>query len=126
MSDNVSQNKQAKYNQGSILIVNLDPVEGSEQGRSRPCVVVSNTKAILASKVKPLYVIVPFTRSETLEGSLAPRLKARKGGLPSDSVALVMHIRSIDPVRIKKRVGILSQAEIKVILEGIQDMVKVG
>lgn len=30
------------FKQGEIYFVNLEPTEGHEQGRSRPCVVVSN------------------------------------------------------------------------------------
>jgi mRNA interferase MazF len=114
--------KTKSYAQGSIVFVNLEPVQGSEQGRKRPCVVVSELKKVLASHSKALYIIVPLTRSETLTGKLAPRIKARKGGVPANSVALVMHLRSIDPTRIERRVGSLNTLELESILSGISDM----
>jgi mRNA interferase MazF len=105
------------------VFVNLEPVQGSEQGRKRPCVVVSELEKILASRSKPLYLIVPLTRSDTLTGKLAPRIRARKGGVPANSVALVMHLRSIDPSRIERRVGNLNTSELAPILDGISDMI---
>jgi mRNA interferase MazF len=110
------------YAQGAVVFVNLEPVQGSEQGRKRPCVIVSDLKKILASRSKPLYLVVPLTRSETLTGALAPRLTARKGGVPANSVALVMHLRSVDPSRIEKRVGHLNASELAAVLGGISDM----
>jgi mRNA interferase MazF len=114
--------KATTYAQGAVVFVSLEPVQGSEQGRKRPCVVVSELKKILASRSKPLYMIVPLTRSETLTGKLAPRIKSRKGGVPADSVALVMHLRSIDPSRIERRVGNLNKDELDPILYGISDV----
>ncbi len=115
--------KPSIYAQGAVVFVNLEPVQGSEQGRKRPCIIVSDLKTILASRSKPLYLIVPLTRSETLTGKLAPRIIARKGGMPADSVALVMHLRSIDPSRIEKRVGNLDKDELKEILDGIATII---
>jgi mRNA interferase MazF len=107
-------------------MVNLDPVAGSEQGRVRPCIVVSDLDTIIASRSRPLYVIVPLTRSEKLTGPLAPRLSARAGALPADSTALVMHLRSIDPRRISRTVGALDHGELQAITTGIKTLFKLG
>lgn len=105
-------------------MVNLEPVMGSEQGRVRPCVVVSDLEAVRASRAKPMYVIVPFTRSQTLGGPLAPRVPARKGGVPLDSTALVTHLRSIDPARMRGQAGQLEAGELRPILAGISRLMK--
>ncbi len=108
------------YERGAVVMVNLEPVMGSEQGRIRPCLVVSDLKTITASRSRPLYVIVPLTRSEKLIGPLAPRLQARPGALPADSTALVMHVRSIDLRRITRQVGVLDTEELAGIRAGLR------
>lgn len=110
------------YSAGDVVMVDLEPVMGSEQGRRRPCVVVSNLKAVTASRSRPLFVIVPLTRSDKLMGSLAPRIPARAGGLPADSTALVMHLRSIDPRRILGTVGKLNSSELQKMMAGIREL----
>ena len=114
--------RQGIYQRGDIVIVNLEPVQGSEQQGLRPCIVVSKLADIKKSRSKPLYVVVPLTHSLALKGSLAPLLKTRDGGLASDSVALIMHVRSIDPNRIFKRVGVLNKEELKIIKQGLSDL----
>lgn len=99
-----------------------EPTIGSEQGFKRPCIIVSDIATITASRAKPLYVIVPLTRSEKLVGKLAPRLLARPGGLPADSTALIMHLRSVDPSRILKYVGKLEADEINLVQIGLQEL----
>lgn len=110
------------YARGDIVLVDLEPTVGSEQGFKRPCIVVSELATISASRSKPLYLIVPLTRSEKLVGKLAPRLKARQGGLPADSTALIMHLRSIDSRRIIRRVGQLEPVELALIEEGLREL----
>lgn len=109
---------------GAVVMVNLEPVVGSEQGKVRPCVVVSDLAAVRASRSKPLYLIVPLTRSEALVGPLAPRVKARQGGVPLDSTALLMHTRSIDPARIRSQAGELEAGELAPILAGLRHLTR--
>ena len=108
------------YHKGDIVLVDLEPTLGSEQGFKRPAVIVSDVNTITASRSKPLYVIVPLTRSEKLIGELAPRLQAGQGGLPADSTALIMHLRSVDPQRIIRFIGSLDAGELELIQKGLQ------
>jgi mRNA interferase MazF len=110
------------YSKGDIVLVDLEPTLGSEQGFKRPVIIVSSLETITASRSKPLYVIVPLTRSEKLIGSLAPRLKARQDGLPSDSTALIMHLRSIDPQRVLRFIGKLNEGELELIQKGLKEL----
>lgn len=110
------------YHQGDVVLVDLEPTIGSEQGFKRPCIVVSSETTIASSRSRPLYVIVPLTRSEKLIGNLAPRLTAREEGLPMDSTALIMHIRSIDPSRIIKKVTSLNEDEFNLIGKGLRTL----
>lgn len=101
-------------------MADLEPVVGSEQGRTRPCVVMSDLALVRASRARELYTVVPLTTSERLVGPLAPRIAARDGGLPLDSSALVMHLRTIDPARIVRSGGTLTEAELEPIRAGLR------
>ena len=109
------------------MFADLEPVVGVEQGRARPCVVVSNPEAVRQSRARPIYTIVPLTRSHTLLGPLAPRIGRRQGGLAADGVALVMHVRSIDPERISGRTrGILEAEEMARVESGLEVLLRLG
>ncbi len=114
------------YKRGAVVMVNLEPVTGSEQGRTRPCVVMSNLETMRKSGAVPLYVVIPFTTAGKLGGILAPQIKARVGGLPADSTALTMHIRSIDPARVVRTVGTLNGAEMVSLEQGVLALIGLG
>jgi mRNA-degrading endonuclease toxin of MazEF toxin-antitoxin module len=110
------------YKPGTVVIANLGAVEGNEQAGIRPVAILSKLETITASRAKQLYVVAPFTRSQKLIGPLAPRIVARQGGLQYSSTGLVMHMRSLDPTRIIKKIGYLNSAELEQLLEGIRIM----
>lgn len=114
------------YPRGAVVMANLDPVTGSEQGGMRPVVIVSNLETVKKSRARALYVIVPLTRSKILQGVLAPRIKARAGGIPLDSVVLTMHIRSLDASRINGQVTVFEPHEFMPILEGLKALLELG
>jgi len=107
------------YKRGDVVMVNLEPATGSEQGRTRPAVVMSNLETMRKSGAVPLYVIIPFTTAGKLKGILAPQVAERPGGLPADSTALTMHIRSIDPARVVRAVGRLNAEELAPLERGV-------
>lgn len=115
----MSPSARRPYIRRSIVLVQLEPVVGSEQGKIRPCVVMSDAQVVRQSRAKLLYTVVPLTHGQALIGPLAPRLKAREGGTPSDGVALVMHVRTVDPTRIMGYVGELNDEEYIPIKQGI-------
>ena len=110
------------YYKGDIVLVDLEPTLGSEQGFKRPAIIISNLTTITDSHSRPLYIIVLLTRSEKLIGDLAPRLQAKEGGLPADSTALIMHLRSIDPQRILRFIGKLDADELELIQKGLREL----
>jgi mRNA interferase MazF len=112
------------FKRGAVVMVNLEPVAGSEQGGVRPVLILSSLEKIRASRARPMYIIVPLTRSQTLTGPLAPRITARAGGMPLDSTALVMHMRSIDPARIRSQAGILNADELERVTIGVRVMLE--
>lgn len=110
---------QQPYERGDVIRVNLNPAVGSEQANIRPCIVVSEPKTARSSGARLLYVIVPLTRSASLKGATAPRIEQREGGLPADSTALCLHVRSIDPKRVLGYVGSLEAGEYEPVSRGL-------
>ncbi len=96
-----------RFLRGHVYIADLEPVRGSEQGRTRPIVVLSND-AIHATS--PVITIAPLTSASNV-----PRLfptdvfvAAPEAGLSVDSVVMLSQIRTIAKIRITKELGELS------------------
>ena len=47
-----------KLTRGDIYLVNLDPVKGSEQGKTRPCLIIQNN---IDNKYSPTTIVAPLT-----------------------------------------------------------------
>jgi mRNA interferase MazF len=94
---------------GEIYDVNLDPVQGSEQGGTRPAIIVSNDSINASSQV---VLVVPCTtyrptrriyRSQVL-------IIAPDGGFDRDSIALGEQVRALAKTRLLHKRGILSES----------------
>ena len=92
---------------GEVYDVRLDPTEGSEQGGSRPVVIVSRD-AINA--VSPVILAVPCTtyRSGRRLYPSQVLLHAPDGGLTADSVALGEQVRVLAKSRLGRQRDMLS------------------
>jgi len=94
---------------GDIVIVDLDPTEGSEQRGTRPCLVVQND---VGNENAPTTIVVPFTTSKG--DRLYPfevLISADECPLKEDSVALCSQIRTISiKHRISDNIGSIPDA----------------
>jgi mRNA interferase MazF len=101
------------YRRGDIILVDLEPVRGSEQGRVRPCIIVQND---IANKFSPVTNVIPVTDAKNVKKwyPCLVNLKKEKAGLDKDSVAQCNQIRTIDTERrIIKQIGHISEHEMK-------------
>jgi len=93
-----------KYNKWDIWRANLDPVIGSEQGKSRPVIIISEDDI---NSLLNIVNIIPITSRK--EGrTIYPNealLEQQKYGLESESIALCHQIRTIDKKRLSKKFG---------------------
>lgn len=92
-------------------MANLDPTQGSEQGKQRPVVVMSRDAINQSS---PVVIVVPVT-DLTNKKRIYPSqvvLKAGEGGLKMDSVALGEQVRAISVTRFATRLGQLTPQSI--------------
>jgi len=89
---------------GDIVLVNLDPVVGSEIGKTRPAIVLQNE---MANRTSPTVTVVPLS---TKVGRIFPfqvLIPAGEGGLDQDSKALCEQIRTLSTTRLLQRLGSL-------------------
>ena len=103
---------------GEIWRVNLDRTVGSETKKSRPCVIVNND----AVGVLPLKIIVPLTgwQDKFEKGKwLVPIETSPQNGLSKKSAADTFQVRSVSEIRLVEKIGILTEAEMKAIEQGL-------
>lgn len=96
-----------KYKKWSIWRANLDPVIGSEQGKSRPVLIISENDI---NELLNIVNIIPITslKSDRIIYPNESLIPASKTGLVAESIALCHQIRTIDKKRLSKRYGQIS------------------
>lgn len=95
---------------GEIYFANLDPTTGSEQGGTRPVLVVSREALNLNA---PIVIVAPLTSRENKK-RLYPthvELQAADTGLARASIVLCEQVRAISKNRLTRRVGAVSAAK---------------
>ena len=88
---------------GDIFYADLSPVVGSEQGGTRPVLIVQNDTG---NKHSPTVIAAAIT-SQTNKAKLPTHIEfsGKSAGLSKDSVVLLEQIRTIDKKRLKERMG---------------------
>ena len=94
-----------------IFLANLDPVIGSEQGKTRPVLVISEEQI---NQILPVVNVVPIT-------SIKPGRKIYpnevllpvKTGLQKESILLCYQIRTLDKERLIKEIGKIEDLELQ-------------
>jgi mRNA interferase MazF len=87
-----------------IWRANLDPVVGSEQGRTRPVLVLSSTAL---NQILPVVKVLPIT-SRKPNRRIYPNealVPFNTAGLTSESIVLCYQIRTLDKQRLTKKFG---------------------
>ncbi len=96
----------------SVWLANLDPVVGSEQGKTRPVLVVSDTRL---NQILPVVNVLPVT-SRKPHRRVYPNealLPAGSAGLSLESVVLCYQIRTLDKQRLTKLLGSLDDYSLR-------------
>jgi mRNA interferase MazF len=88
-----------------VILVSLDPVLGSEVGKTRPAVVLQND---LANRSSPTVTIIPVTSQVDRIFPFQVLIPAGDGGLETASKALCEQIRTVSRQRLRERLGRLS------------------
>lgn len=88
-----------EINRADVFIASFDPVKGSEQGGTRPCVVLQND---IGNKHSPTVIVAPIT-SRLKKRDMPTHVMLPKGnGFPTRSMVCLEHLRTIDCKRLTK------------------------
>lgn len=101
---------------GEIYYVDLEPVQGSEMKKTRPCVIVSNDAINFSSSV---IIICPITEYKGKTSPIHILVHEPEGGLIKSSIIHCGQIRAIDKTRLGDKMGDLSEEIMVKITEGI-------
>ena len=105
-------NKDWVYRRGDIYLVNLNPFFGSEQGGTRPVVVIQNNKG---NKYCPTLIVAVVT-SHMKKTNLPVHCRFDKIGLlPQPSMVMTEQITTLDKRRIKRYLGKATEAQMTAI-----------
>jgi mRNA interferase MazF len=95
-----------------IWLANLEPVVGSEQGKTRPVLILSATAL---NRILPVVNILPVT-SRKPNRRIYPNealIPVNVAGLTSESIVLCYQIRTLDKQRLTKKFGQLEDENLK-------------
>lgn len=102
-------NKDWVYRRGDIYYVDLNPVIGSEQGGSRPVVVIQNNSG---NRHAPTLIVAMITSKTSKNGQLPTHCLLKENpALDEPSVVLLEQLRTIDKRRIREYLGRTSKRE---------------
>ena len=92
---------------GDIYFADLSPVVGSEQGGTRPVLIVQNN---VGNRYSPTVIAAAIT-SQIHKAKLPTHieLSGQSFGLTRDSVILLEQIRTIDKRRLREKMGCLNE-----------------
>lgn len=95
-----------------IFLADLDPVIGSEQGNTRPVLVISEEEI---NKILPVVNVLPIT-SKKPKRKIYPNevlISQGTGGLILDSIVLCYQIRTLDKKRLIKDMGRIDKPDLQ-------------
>ena len=93
-----------KFKRGDIYYANLNPVIGSEQGGTRPVLIISND---VGNKHSPTVIVAITSRVYTKAKLPTHTTVSNYEGVDKDSVILLEQIRTIDKQRLKQYMGMM-------------------
>ena len=106
---------------GLVIDVNLDPTQGSETGKIRPCVIVTND--IYNAQV-PVIQVVPITEWSSKKARIRTNVEIEpspRNGLSKKSVADCLQTRPVDHrVRLVKIRGELEETTLNALDEALK------
>ena len=107
-----------KVSRGDIVLTNLDPVKGSEQGKTRPTLVLQNDTG---NRHSPTTIIAPLTSSYTQIYPTDVELKAANEDVDKDSKVMLNQIATVDiESRVEKKLGEISSSKMREVDEAIK------
>ena len=103
---------------GDIYYADLSPVIGSEQGGTRPVLIVQND---VGNRFSPTVIAAAIT-SQKDKANLPTHIQVNSvgSGLAKDSIVLLEQIRTLDKKRLREHMGRLDELSMNRIDEALQ------
>ena len=96
---------------GDVVLVDLDPTKGSEQGKTRPALVIQND---VGNDYSPTTIVAPLTTSYDKVYPVNVEIRAEESNLEKDGVVLLNQIVTVDiEERIIKKLTTLDQEKMQ-------------
>ena len=96
---------------GEIYLVDFDPAVGSEIQKTRPALVIQNDVGNEFANTTIVAGITSYKGRHSYPTSIP--IKSGEGGLNKDSLVLLSQIRTVDKLRLSKKLGSLSDLQMK-------------
>lgn len=103
---------------GDVFFAELSPVVGSEQGGTRPVLVIQND---IGNRFSPTVIIAAITAQ--IQKAKLPthvEINAKKYGFERDSVILLEQLRTIDKSRLTDKITQLDEALMEKVDEALE------
>ncbi|HEX7627575.1 MAG TPA: type II toxin-antitoxin system PemK/MazF family toxin [Candidatus Methanoperedens sp.] len=102
---------------GEVYWVKLDPIEGSEIGKTRPAVVISNN---INNEFADTLTVIPVTSSVGKVYPFEVFMKKGIANVSTDSKVKANQIRTVDKKRLNERIGIIPDEILKEIEKAVK------
>ena len=99
---------------GEVWLVNLDPTVGSEIKKTRPCIIIS--PAEMHDYLRTVIVAPMTTGSKPAPFRISIRFQGKRG------LILLDQVRTLDKVRLVKRVGLAGEKPLLAALRTLQEI----
>ena len=106
--------KEKEIKRGNIYYAALDPVIGSEQGGTRPVLILQNDAG---NKFGPTVIIAAITAKQ--KKNLPTHVSIEIQELPKNSIILLEQIRTIDKQRLSEYVSQLTDSQMQKVEQAI-------
>ena len=107
-----------RIRRGDIILTNLEPIKGSEQGGIRPVLIIQNNVFNIYS---PTTIVAPFTSKKPSKKYLTNVFLSKEDlKMKKDSTILLNQIRTIDRRRLIKKIGSLDYELMKKVDKAIK------
>jgi len=91
---------------GEVWLVDFDPTLGAEIRKTHPALIIQNDTG---NRMSPITIVAAITSTLKRTYPFQVYLPSGEGGLDVDSVVTLNHIRSIDRMRLVRRLGAVSR-----------------
>jgi len=106
---------------GDIALVNFNPAKGGEIGKLRPAIVMSDK---VDNEILDTVIVIPL--STVIEKNALPYryMITKRDKLEKDCDACIYEIRALSKIRVKEKLALLDNQELKIIQNALCKILK--